>query len=71
MGEYGQPHGWLPGAPHEVQDIVTVPAQVPAAIYSLDVAILSKDGRSAHVDLAIDGKRPDRWYPVSKLTIRN
>jgi hypothetical protein len=62
---------WLPGAPHEVQDIVTVPAQVPAAIYSLDVAILSEDGRSAHVDLAIAGKRPDRWYPVSKLTIRN
>ena len=39
---------WLPAAPHEVQDTVAVPTGVPAAIYSLDVAILSKDGRSAH-----------------------
>jgi len=61
---------WLPGTPHEVQDTVAVPTKVPTAIYSLDVAILSKDRRSAHVDLAIEGKRPDRWYPVSKLTIR-
>jgi hypothetical protein len=62
---------WLPGAPHEVQDVVAVPDHVPAAFYSLDVAILTQGGSSAHVDLAIEGKRPDRWYPVSKLTIRN
>jgi hypothetical protein len=62
---------WLPGAPHGVEDIVTVPDHVPAATYSLDVAILTQDGSSAHVDLAIEGKRADRWYPVSKLTIRN
>jgi hypothetical protein len=61
---------WLPGAPHDVEDIVTVPDKIPAAIYSLDVAILTTDHRSAHVDLAIEGKRPDRWYPVSKLTVR-
>lgn len=60
---------WLPGAPHEVEEIVTVPAHVAESIYSLDVAILTQDGRSAHVDLAIEGKRPDRWYAVSKLTV--
>jgi hypothetical protein len=63
--------GWLPGPPHEVQDILRVPYQVPAAVYSLDVAILGQDHRSAHVDLAIEGKRLDRWYPVSKVTILN
>jgi hypothetical protein len=62
---------WLPGARHEVNDIVVVPDQVPGAIYSLDVAILTRDGSSAHVDLAIGGKRTDRWYPVSTLAIRN
>jgi len=62
---------WLPGAPHEVQDSVAVPDHVPATIYSLDVAILTQNGSSAHIDLAIEGKRPDSWYPVSKLTIRN
>ena len=64
------PMRWLPGTPHEVEDIVTVPGDVPAGIYSLDVAILSKKSGSAHVDLAIEGRRTDRWYPVSKLTIR-
>jgi hypothetical protein len=61
---------WLPGTPHEVTDIMTVPEQVPAATYSMDVAILTQDGSSAHVDLAIEGKRADRWYPVSTITIR-
>ena len=71
MGKYGHLMSWLPGTPYEVQDIVAVPNQVPAAIYSLDIAILTQDGSSAHVDLAIEGKRTDHWYPVSKLTIRN
>jgi hypothetical protein len=62
---------WLPGASHVVTDEETVPEQVPAGTYSLDVAILTEDGRSAHVDLAIEGKRADRWYPVSSVTIRN
>ncbi len=62
---------WLPGAPHEVENIVAVPLQVPAATYSMDVAILTQDGSSAHIELAISGKRTDRWYTVSKLTIRN
>ena len=62
---------WLPGRSHVVTDEETVPEKVPAGTYSLDVAILNEDGRSAHVDLAIEGKRADRWYPVSSVTIRN
>jgi Domain of unknown function (DUF4832)/Beta-galactosidase len=62
---------WRPGVTQEVEDLVAIPDNVPAATYSLDVAILSQDGRSAHVDLAIAGKRRDRWYPVSTLAIRN
>jgi hypothetical protein len=61
---------WLPGT-HEVADAVSVPAEIPAATYSLDVAILTEDGSAAHVELAIAGKRPDKWYPVSEVTIGN
>ncbi len=61
---------WLPGSPHEVADTVTVPDELPAGTYSLEVAILTKDGTSAHVDLAIEGKRVDRWYPVSQVLVR-
>jgi Domain of unknown function (DUF4832)/Beta-galactosidase len=60
---------WLPG-PHEVDDVVVVPSDVPAATYILDVAILSEDGKTAHVELAIAGKRPDKWYPVSSVKIK-
>ena len=61
---------WLPGL-HEVEEVVVVPADVPPARYNLDVAILSRDGQTAHVELAIAGKRPDKWYPVSHVEITN
>jgi hypothetical protein len=62
---------WLPGVFHEVRDTVAVPKGVLAGTYSLDVAILSEDGRLANVDLAIKGKRADRWYRVSEVMIHD
>lgn len=59
---------WLPGS-HEIEDLIVVPAGIPAARYNLDVAILSEDGKSAHVELGIAGKRPDKWYPVSNVRV--
>ncbi len=61
---------WLPGPSQEVVDKVVVPETVSPGSYSLDVAILSEDRGSAYVELAIEGKRTDRWYPVSRVTIR-
>ncbi|HMZ53238.1 MAG TPA: DUF4832 domain-containing protein, partial [Nitrospira sp.] len=60
---------WLPGA-HQTMDTVVVPRTVSPGTYGVDLAVLAEDGRSAHVDLAIEGKRTDRWYEVSTLTIR-
>ena len=62
--------GWLPG-PHQVTDQVKVPATVSPGDYELDVAVLTTDGKKAHVQLAISGKRSDRWYPVSTVTVQN
>ena len=59
---------WLPGT-HEVEDVLEIPEDVPAATYSFDVAILSVDGKTAHVELAIAGKRPDKWYPVLQVHV--
>jgi hypothetical protein len=59
---------WLPGA-HEAEDVFVIPADIPASTYDLEVAILTEDGKTAYVELAIAGKRPDRWYPVSKVTV--
>jgi len=49
---------------------VVVPENVPAGSYVLDIGILSEDARSAYVELAIEGKRTDRWYALSHLEIR-
>ncbi len=61
---------WLPGT-HEVKDIVAIPGGVPAATYSLDVAILTEDAAAAHVEIAISGKRLDKWYPVSDVSLQD
>ncbi|MFA6146748.1 MAG: DUF4832 domain-containing protein [bacterium] len=61
---------WLPGI-HEIEEVVSIPVGVPAAKYALEVAILSEDANAAHVELAIVGKRPDKWYSISEVTIQN
>lgn len=61
---------WLPGPSSQIVDELVVPETILAGTYFIDVAILSEDGHSPHVDLAIEGKRTDRWYPVSSVRIR-
>jgi hypothetical protein len=60
---------WLPGK-HEIEEIVTVPADVPDSVYHLDVAILNEVGKKAHVQLGNAGKLTDGWYAVTKVTIK-
>jgi hypothetical protein len=59
---------WLPG-PHQVDDVVQVPGDVAAGTYSLEVAILTEDESRAHVLLAIEGARADRWYALSEVQV--
>ena len=61
---------WLPGSLYEVYERRTVPVDVPPGSYDLDVAILDQDRQSAHVYLAIEGGLEDRWYPISRVTVR-
>jgi hypothetical protein len=63
------PRRWIPGTSHEVRDIVVIPADIPPGVYSLDVGILDRDGGSAHVAMAIEGRRSDTWYATSKVSI--
>jgi hypothetical protein len=61
---------WLPDMQHEVEDVVTVPEDVPEGSFVLDVAILDQGAQVPFVDLAIEGRRQDKWYPISTLVIR-
>jgi hypothetical protein len=63
------PRQWLPGARPEIQDVVVIPRDIRPGAYSLDVGILDHEGGSAYVALAIEGRRPDLWYAVSKVIV--
>jgi len=71
MDEHGQPNALAAGSTPQGRRHRGVAGARASSDLLLDVAILTQDGSSAHVDLAIQGRRADRWYPVSKLTIRN
>jgi len=61
--------GWLPGT-HQVDDQVKIPDKLAAGSYTLEVALLKEDQSAPRVDLAIAGRLPDGWYPVSTLIVR-
>jgi hypothetical protein len=61
---------WLPGEQYRVEDAPVIPEHLPGGVYQVDVAVLDEGGRSALVDLAIAGRRADRWYRVSTVTLR-
>lgn len=58
---------WLPGA-IDVSETVTLPAQTPAGSYALSVGVLGTPGIPM-VNLAIDGRDADGWYPLSSITV--
>lgn len=59
---------WLPGS-HSLEDTMQIPSNLAPGSYSLDVAVLNENGSQAFVQLAINGKRADNWYPVSVVQI--
>jgi hypothetical protein len=48
---------------------VRIPVQIASGVYGLDVAVLHETGKSALLELAIEGKRADGWYHLSTITI--
>lgn len=63
------PMQWLPGARHEVKDVVVIPRDIPPDVYFLDVGILDGEDGSPHVALGIEGRQLDLWYAVSKVLV--
>jgi hypothetical protein len=65
---------WLPGT-WITRDPIAIPADLPAGIYEIDLALLDRDGTSPDTQalpplfLAIAGRRTDGWYTVSRLTV--
>ena len=65
---------WLPGRA-QAEDTVTVPEDLPAGTYDVEVALLDRDGLSPKTKalpplfLGVAGRRPDGWYPLSQIQV--
>jgi len=64
-GEWELPNGEVVG----VEDKVAVPADIPPGRYRLSVAVIGEKTLEPAIRLAIEGRAPDGWYPLSHLTI--
>ncbi len=64
-----QPPDLPPGEVVPVTDPITLPADVPVGEYTLAVGIVGENSTEPIVRLAIKGRSPDGWYPLSKVTI--
>ncbi len=58
-----------PGPVVEVTDRVTVPKEMPAGVYRLDIAVLGEQTHEPVVRLGIKGREDDGWYPLSEIRI--
>jgi hypothetical protein len=61
--------GWLPG--DVIYDsAVFLPVSVPEGQYDLEIAIVEPRTRQPHVRLAIEARKPDGWYRMGTITVR-
>jgi hypothetical protein len=61
--------GWLPGD-NLYDDAVFIPPGMPAGIYQLQIGIVDRQSQKPKVNLAIEGKDDEGWYPVGKIEIK-
>jgi len=60
--------GWLPGR-RTVDETVGIPADMPEGECEVAVGIVEPGGRSPAVQVAIEGRDADGWYPVSSVVV--
>jgi uncharacterized membrane protein len=64
-----QPPDLPPGEVVPVTDRVTLPQNTPPGRYTLAVGVIGENSTEPVVRLAIKGRAPDGWYPLSELTV--
>jgi hypothetical protein len=60
---------WLPGD-NLCDSAVVIPADTAEGPYDLQIGILDERFDEPEVKLAIEGRRPDGWYSLGKISIQ-
>jgi hypothetical protein len=60
---------WLPG---DIvwDDAIFMPVDMPEATYELQIALLDPITLEPAIKLAIEGRRPDGWYPLGQVEVK-
>ena len=58
-----------PGPVYRVSEAVPLPADLPAGNYTASLAVVGLTDERPAVRLAIAGRSPDGWYPLSRLLV--
>jgi hypothetical protein len=62
--------GWLPGR-KTLRESFRLPADLRPGRYQLALGVVHPATKAPAVRLAISGRSPDGWYPLSELTLRS
>ncbi len=60
--------GWLPGT-RTTQSVVKLPGSFAAGRYALELGLVDPESNKPAVRLAIAGRGPEGWYPVSRVDV--
>mgnify|MGYP005844739123 CR=1 FL=1 len=66
---FREPKDLPPGPVYRVADRVPLPADLPPGAYTLALAVVEGEKFTPVVQLGIQGRAPDGWYPLSKLQV--
>jgi len=61
--------GWLPGKTDLPAEPFRIPADLKPGAYDLSLAVLENATTQPIVRLAIAGRDPEGWYPLSQLNV--
>jgi hypothetical protein len=61
--------GWLPGLT-KTDSVLRLPTSISEGRYRLAVGLVAPETEAPAVRLAIAGREPDGWYPLSRLEVR-
>lgn len=66
---FKEPPDLPPGEIHDVAWALSVPDDLSAGTYALSLAVVGENDEHPVVQLGIEGRAEDGWYPLSKVTV--
>jgi hypothetical protein len=64
-----EPPDLPPGPVYDATDMIRLPAELPAGTYELAIAVVHPETKLPVVQLGIQARADDGWYPLSRVTV--